>query len=521
MPTPSPCEIDCFRATALTPSEHRLHPIALLLTLGKHLKEAVLAMAGVLFASAGDGNVAGVPWQALLGGVALLLVIGPTLTHYLTYRYRFEDEGLVMRWGWLQRSERHVPFARIQSIDAHEGVLHRLVGAVAVTLETGGGTEAEAEISAVSRAAFEAMRREVYAGRRHQRAETDVAVPSPASEVTTVVQLTPRETMLAGLVLGKGMLLIGAVVALLFEFGLSDPIINWLFRDDPGNRGLLSSLFARMEADENIPGALLVGSGLLMIFLIVVRGLASVMTAVRYHDHRLERVEEDLRVSCGLLARSNSTTPIHRIQSLTVTEGPWHRLAGRVTVQVATAGGAAGKDQVASRETLTPFLRHRDLDRVIAIALRGVTMPAGEWGRAAPRAYRRAVLATALFWTIPLALCWYFTWWLGSACTVLALGAIGGSLMRVSRFRWIAFEDGVALRTGWLWRNTTLVRHDRIQIAVFSESPFDRRHGMAGVSVDAAGGETPPLNFDLLTRAQALELAAQLDAGIAATEFTI
>lgn len=502
------------------PSEHRLHPIALLLTLGKHIKEAVFAFAGVLFASVGDGNVAGVPWQALLGGVALLMVIGPTLTHYLTYRYRFEQDELVIRWGWLQRIERHVPFAKIQGIDAHEGMLHRLVGAVAVTLETGGGTEAEGKISAVSRAAFDTMREQVYEGRQHRVVDAPGAESATPSGISTVAHLSPRETMLAGLVLGKGMFLIGAAVALLFEFGLSDPIIHWLFDDDTGEQGLLSSLFAGVRADGDIAGAVLIGSGLLAAFLLVVRGLASVLTALRFHDHRLERINDDLRVSCGLLTRSSSSTPIHRIQSLTVTEGPWHRLTGRVTVQVATAGGGEENEQVASRETLTPFLRRRELEGLIAIALRGLVLPGGDWGTAASRAYRRALLEYTVIWTVPLALCWYIWWAMGVACVVLAVISIAAAMRRIAHYRWIAFDEGVALRTGWLWRGTTIVRYDRIQLAVFHESPFDRRHAMAGVSVDTAGGDAPSLDFDLLTRSDATGLLTQLDAGIANTEFT-
>lgn len=507
-------------AMSPTPSEHRLHPIALLLTLGTHIKETLFASAGVLFASRGDGDVAGVPWQALLGGVALLLVIGPTVTHYLTYRYRFEHDELVIRWGWLQRNERHVPFARIQGIDAHEGVLHRLVGAVAVKLETGGGTEAEAVISAVSRAAFETMREQAYAGRRHHPGEAAAVEATPAPDTTTLAHLTPRETVLAGLVLGKGAFVIAAALALLVEYGLSDPIVDWLFRDDAGSNGLRSAFFAQVEANDDYLGALLIASGLLTVFLLLVRALASGVTAIRYHDHRLELAGDDLRVSCGLIARSNSTTPIHRIQSLTVVEGPWHRLAGRVTVLVATAGGTDDNEQVASRETLAPFLRRSDLDGIVRIALRGLAVPAGHWSVAAARAHQRVALGYAMAWAVPLALFVYLWWPLGLACGVLALVSVAAAMVRVSRYRWFAFDGGVALRTGWLWRRTTIARHDRIQLAVFSESPFDRRHGMAMVSADTAGSQAPALDFIWLARGDAMGLVARLNAGIAATEFT-
>ena len=492
----------------------------MLLTLGKHIRESIFAFAGAGFASFGDGSVAGIPWQMLLGALALLLVVVPTLAQYLTFRYRFDQEELVIRSGWLRRNERHVPFAKIQSIDAHEGVLHRMVGAVAVTLETGGGAEAEGKITAISRAAFHDMRDRVHAGRHAGPVASAADTPAPAESSTTLVRLTPRETMLAGLVLGRGMFVIGAIVALLFEYGLGEPIARWLFRDDAGNDGLLSSLFSRFEADEDHAGAVLMGAGLLAVFLLFVRGLASVMTTVRFYDHRLDLVGDDLRVSCGLIARSHSTTPIRRIQSLTVTEGPWHRLTGRVTLQVATAGGVEAKEQVASRETLAPFLRRGELDAIIAVALRGLRLPADGWAGAAAPAYRREAIEQAVLWTLPIAAGLYFWWPIALACAVLALVAIAAAMMRVSRFRWLAFDGGVALQTGWLWRRVTVARHDRVQLALFKESPFDRRHGMASVSVDTAGSQAPTISFDLLTRHDAARLVAQLDAGLATTEFT-
>lgn len=502
-----------------TPSEHRLHPVALLLTLGKHIKEAVFAIAGVLFASAGDGDVAGVPWQALLGVVALVLVIVPTVTHYLTYRYRFEHDELVIRWGWLQRGERHVPFARIQSLDAQEGLLHRLVGAVGVTLETGGGTEAEGKISAVSRRAFEVIREQVHQGRLHQPISSRPAEGTPAAEASTIAHLTSRETLLAGLVLGRGMLVIGAVLAVLVESGMLRPLLDLLLGGDASAGGRFSSVINQLEADNNMPGLVLFLAVSLAVFLLLVRGLASLMTIIRFHGHHLELVDGELRVSCGLVVRSNSTTPIHRIQSLTVTEGPWHRLVKRVTVQVATAGGLEANAQVASRETLAPFLRNADLGRLVAIALRGLAVPTDRWNIASQPAYRRAVIRQLIMWTVPVALGWYIGPALGIACSALAVLSLTAALMRVSHHRWLAFDGGVALRTGWLWRRTTLARHDRIQLALFTESPFDRRHGMAVVSVDTAGSQAPALDFELLTRDDALGLMAQLDAGIAGTEF--
>lgn len=501
------------------PSEHRLHPIALVLFVGGQLKEVVFLLLTALIGSGGDlfSSLAGV---AFFGGLVGLLVVAPAVSRLLTFRYRVGDDELVIRWGWLARKERHIPFGRIQSLDARARVLHRLFGTVEVIIETGGGDEAEGRIAAIPMADFEAMRGRVLEGRRAPALRD--APPVDAGAATMLAELGPRDLLLTGLILNRGMVLVGAAVAIVYELGLGDRITERLLGPAVAERGFfLTVLDLSRGALHPTASELVVGVAMLVGFVMVVRLLSMVFTIVRYHDHRLEQIGGDLRVSCGLLTRSTSTTPIRRIQSLTVREGPWHRLAGRVTVQVATAGGVQFEESAPSRETLAPLLRVAELPRVLEVALDGLAVPREEWRPAARPAARRQLMRSALWWMVPVAVAW---WWgvpAGTVATLLMLGSAVAAQRRVRQFRWAAFDGGVAIRTGWLFRRTTIARHDRIQLAVVEESPFDRRHGMAEVAVDTAGSEAPALQFTWLLRSDAVHLARGIDAALARTEFRL
>ena len=85
-------------------------------------------------------------WEAWL----LILFVpaaAVSVSRYLTFRVRYEERDLVIRWGLLFRHERHVPYARIQNVDAVQNVFHRLFSVVEVRVETGGGKEEEARLS--------------------------------------------------------------------------------------------------------------------------------------------------------------------------------------------------------------------------------------------------------------------------------------------------------------------------------------------------------------------------------------
>ena len=105
----------------------------------------------------------------------ILLFLIPTtiaaLVRYLTFRVRYEGTELVISSGILFRNERHVPYARIQNLDAVRNIAHRLLGVAEVRVETGGGQAPEATISVLHETVFEEMRRRIFAGRAEVVAE--------------------------------------------------------------------------------------------------------------------------------------------------------------------------------------------------------------------------------------------------------------------------------------------------------------------------------------------------------------
>ena len=67
-----------------------------------------------------------------------------------------------------------------------------------------------------------------------------------------------------------------------------------------------------------------------------------VWALTRLYGYELTRSDDDLRTAFGLFTRIEATIPLHRIQTLTIEEGPLHRLFKRVGVKVETAGGGTG-----------------------------------------------------------------------------------------------------------------------------------------------------------------------------------
>lgn len=500
--------------TTTPPSEHRLHPVALLLFIGGQFKEVALALAAWLAATwFGDGGFA-LGGTLIVAAVAGAIVFVPSLARLLTFRFAYGAGELVLRWGLLFRHERHIPFQRIQNLDARETLLHRATGTVKVLIETGGGAgEAEATIEAVPRAAFELMRSRVL---------TDPATPqaAEAGSGTTLVALGPRELILTGLILNRGMIVVGGLLATAAELGFGDRLLEAWLGEDPAGGTTRTAMELLSGARTLDPAEVAIGVGALMLFLVLVRIFSMALTMVRYHEHRLVLIADDLRVSYGLLTRVSNTTPRRRIQTVTIREGPWHRLAGRVTIQAVTAGGSL-EGHVASREMLAPLVRREAITELLAAIVPGTSNRAAAWNRAAPAARRRAFRRNLIGWSAPLVGAAYVGVPALALVAALAAWSLAASLGRVRRFAWQEIGDLLVLRTGWIWRRTTFVRHDRIQGVVATASPFDRHHRMQRVAVDTAGITTASLELPYLTEENARALTERLAAGAASTAFRL
>ncbi len=532
------------------PSEQRLHPATLLFDMAKHLRNfalpAVLVFFGASQSSGGPGGMFDrmpTGWEVWLL-VPLVPAVVASIARYLTFRLRYDAGELVIRSGLLFRNERHMPFSKIQNLDAVQNVFHRLLGVVEVRVETGGGKDEGARLSVLPRAEFDEMRRRVFEGRsafagatadksaadpvRLKRGDPDEEAglkPDPtAATGETLLHLPVRELLLCGFLENKGLVLIGAAYGVTWQSGIVNGFWARLFGREVDGRGFFRDLVGGVFAGQGLPlGAIAVALAGLAGLLLVVRVVSMAWAFVRLYDFRLTRVHEDLRIEFGLLTRVAATIPIRRVQTITVREGPLHRWLERASVRVETAG-STGSASAATRdhEWLAPLVHQAALPGLLNQIVPGFELAAVAWQPLHPRAFRRALkpgLAVAGAVTLTSAL---IVGWGAAGVLILMLPwAVIGTRQYVTHLGWAEHDEVVLMRSGWIWRQVTLARANKIQAVSLRQSPFDRRAVMARVRVDTAGaGEfSHRVDIPYLDRDVAARLKDRLAAQAASTAF--
>jgi putative membrane protein len=106
--------------------------------------------------------------RAILTGPGLIVAIPLLFFRYETMRFRFDAEGVHMRWGILFRREINLTYARIQDIHLTSGLIQRWLGLADIKIQTASGSSG-AEMTLEGLLEFAAVRDFLYSRMRGYR----------------------------------------------------------------------------------------------------------------------------------------------------------------------------------------------------------------------------------------------------------------------------------------------------------------------------------------------------------------
>jgi putative membrane protein len=133
--------------------------------------------------------------SSLVLGPFFFIPLIPLYFRYHTLHYRFDAQGISMRWGILFRREINLTYARIQDIHLRSNVVERWLGLARVEVQTASGS-ASAEMTLEGLLEFEAIRDYLYTRMRGARdhghtvpqLEVAAAIPAASDELASVLR---------------------------------------------------------------------------------------------------------------------------------------------------------------------------------------------------------------------------------------------------------------------------------------------------------------------------------------------
>lgn len=487
----------------------RLHPLTPVLSLfrGSYLFLLIVAFAGPMIGSR---------TSAPLGAVAALAAV-LVLLKYLRFRYCVTGSSIIITEGILFRRRRVIPRSRIQHIDLKAGLLQQLLGVVQARIETAGGQDAEAALIFVSREEGQRLRAGLVTRTTQEEAALDPIPLRPDFERHIGV----TELAIAGATSNRA----GVIVGLLFGGNAIFDIIptDWLLRrlvpaqylqTDAAVKALVES--AQSDFRTFILGA----ASLALAFGLLGWGASILLSILRYFEFTLAAGAGEIRMSYGLLTRRETSFRKSRVQNIQIEEPILRRWLGLASLRVQTAGYGAGVQSDEKVETLAPIARSAEIPRYVATIFPELDLAAVEWRPSHPKARRRLFLRRALF-VIGLSAGAAFLIHEGAVLFLLA-GLFFAWIMAGLHYRHLGHAPMGAFiltREGFWTRRTYIVPVRKIQAIHLRETPFQRRLGLATLTIETAGSPYEwhaPRSIDL-GKHYGLELMGSLAGDVNAT----
>ena len=130
----------------------------------------------------------------LLTGPLFPIVIIPNYFRYHTMRYRFDRDGISMRWGILFRKEVNLTYTRIQDIHLTSNLIERWLGLARIQVQTASGSSS-AEMTIEGIKEYELVRDFIYSKMRGHASgpEVHAAEPGQSGDVLAEVAASLRE----------------------------------------------------------------------------------------------------------------------------------------------------------------------------------------------------------------------------------------------------------------------------------------------------------------------------------------
>lgn len=443
----------------------RLHPIVIVLTTGKRIKDLIFTFIALFFLWKNGGKL-------LLFGVLAIAIIGIVLTSilsWLRYTYRLEQNELRIEYGVFVRKKRYIPLERIQSLDVSEGILQRLCGMVKVQIETAGGSgkdEAEAVLSAISKEEARYIQEYVTAAKNSFIQDVE-SVQQVASQ--TVYKISPSQLLLLSLTSGGVGVVISAVLAF---FSQLDEFIPY------------EKLFRGVEqwaVSNMIIIVIFVFAGFVIAWIIALVG-----TMLKYANFVVTKTEQDLVISQGLLEKRQITIPVTRIQAIRINENIVRQWLGYGTVIVESAGGSA-TNQEGSKVLLLPLVKLQAIEKILGPYLTDYQFTSS-FNPVPKRAMIRYIFRSWII-IVPVVVIAIFllkTWGLLSLI-ILALFTLWG-LLKYKDAGWSLEKQQLNLRYRTLVRTTVFIKKNKIQSLDVKESYFQRRKQLASIEVHVKVG---------------------------------
>ncbi|OOR30712.1 PH domain-containing protein [Bacillus cereus] len=289
-------------------------------------------------------------WYLIPAGFGVLTVFSAFEKWYYT-TYWVENNVLHVKQGLFVKKESYLNKERVQTINTSSGMLYQVLGLKKIKIETaGGGDDAEVSLAGITvEEATEliAMLNEPTPEVKAEETSEEVVETEIITEEkqATEYKLTWKEILLASITSGQFGLLFSLIFVVYNQ--VDEYIPKWI-----------KNSVESYVMDHDIYGWIYMVAILLVVSWII----STIGYALKHGNFTVNRKNDEVRISQGLLERKELVLKLHRIQGITIKESILRQPFGYCAVQVEVIQSEGKEEKV----TLHPIIRKDRVQQLLA-----------------------------------------------------------------------------------------------------------------------------------------------------------
>lgn len=394
---------------------------------------------------------------------------------YLTFYFHLDKDELVIKEGFFNKTNRNIPFDRIQTINFTQTIIHQFFNVVSLNIDTAGSKGNEFSIKALSKEKAEDIRRFILSNRQEiitNREEEDSTTTDfiPSIKETPLLRLSISDLLKIG-VSQNHLRTIGVIIA--FFFGLSDYVEELIGKDT------FEQLWKYF------------GSGFLKIlsivfFLLIASFFISLFrTVLRYFDLVFFKTPNGFKIQSGLFTRQEQSAQIQKIQLIQWSTNPIKKYFGLSALYLRQAASGA----IARKQTIyIPGCYDDQIQTVRQTYFPNEVTTDFTNHQISPLIIGRRVLYFGLLPSIFLMLNSYQHGWKASLWLLLIPVVYLLSVYYHQKWKYDISTEGLRTQKGMIGEEASLLRWNKVQSVNIQQSIYQRRKELADLTFYTAGG---------------------------------
>ncbi len=478
-------ESDCsFRQNkgsgGMTESKQRYHPLLILFHLWRLLKNSIVFVIYLFVIKFGSDST-----FIKYGRIIFFLLIGISIisivVKWFSHKYKVDDTSFHLYKGLFAKSERTIPFSKIQNVNRRTTVIHRIFNVTSIKFETG-MSDSDATV------AFEAIPKKEADHLEEHITNTGVDEPStnqavsdpdmpPQDSKEAVVsnrrihfKPTKKELIKASFTSFSFLVLIPIIISAYFK-------LTEIFHVGKKVEGLFLQITHSWW--------LLTIIVIVMLFASVIFGFAK--TFLTYGKYEIASSEEQIFITKGIVEETTFTISKDKVQAIEMTQSLMKRLLGLVEVKLISAGGSNDGDEEMEINSLYPFLPIEQARKIISEILPSYEVTE-EMTRLPGKSLWVRLFRPSWLWIFSTGLLFYFkpavlgitqAWWILSIGLLLSI--VVSRLLDFFHTSYTFNHHFIQFQTGGFTTSLFTSKRDKIMEVKISRNIVQRMLGLASI----------------------------------------